>query len=164
MTLDDADRLLELLQNLSEEATKWSMAPYKLEWVQHWLKTPKLYHVAAEKGGKLIGFVCIEEWTHSRRKGNSYLGAYIHRDHEDTELLSILLQQVLDKARDKELHKVNAEIVAEHKTSFDALKRHGFQIEGRKRDSFHGEDNKYHDVVIMGKILDNMANTHTRSN
>jgi len=150
----DAGRLHRMLQSLSEETVKWGMAPYGLEWVEGWLNTPALIQAAAEYEGEVVGFACIEEWTHPRRRGNGYLGVYAHRDFHDTELQSRLVGLVLDEAFRKGLHKVNTETVSANAASVRLLGRHGFEVEGTRRDCFYGSDGCYYDTVVMGKILD----------
>ena len=149
----DAGRLHWMLLYLSEETLKWSMAPYKLEWVERWLNTPALIQLAAEHAGEIVGFACIEEWTHPKRRGTGYLGTYVHRDFQDTELLSRLVGLVLDEAKEKGLHKINTEFVSANAASMRLLGEHGFEVEGRKRDCFYGVDGLYYDTVIVGKIL-----------
>ena len=66
LTTGDTDRLLALLSQMPDEAQKWSMAPYRREWVERWLNTPTLIHFAAEHAGEIVGFVCIEEGSDER--------------------------------------------------------------------------------------------------
>ena len=155
LKLEDTDRLHDLLQNLSEEDHKWSMAPYKREWVQRWLNTPHLIQLAAEYTGELFGFVCVEEWTHPRLKGTGHLGAYVHRDYQDTDLLSTMIGFLLEKVKKKGLHKVNTEGVANNNALRIVLEEHGFYVEGRKRQCFYGVDGRYYDTLILGKIMNN---------
>ncbi|HEX9913646.1 MAG TPA: GNAT family protein [Candidatus Bathyarchaeia archaeon] len=154
LTPDDVDRLHNLLTNLSDDDAKWSMAPYQREWVQKWLNTPTLIQLAAEHSGELVGFVCVEEWTHPRRRGTGYLGAYVHRDYRSTGLLSEIVGRLLDKVKEKGLHKVDTEAVAENASTISVLEEQGFQVEGRKRECFYGADGRYYDTLIMGKVLD----------
>ncbi len=151
---EDAGRLHRMLQSLSQETMKWSMAPYQLEWVERWLNTPALIQVAAECEGDVVGFACIEEWTHPKRRGTGYLRIYVHRDFHDTELQSRLIRLVIDEACKKGLHKINTETVSANAASVRLLGRHGFEVEGTKRDCFYGLDGYYYDTVIMGKILE----------
>jgi RimJ/RimL family protein N-acetyltransferase len=153
LTHDDVDRLYDLLTNLSEDDTKWSMAPYQRDWVQRWLNTPTLIQLAAEHKGKIVGFSCIEAWAHPKRRGTGYLGAYIHKDYCDSGLLSSIIGFLLDKAKEKGLHKVNNDVVAENTSIISVLEGHGFQVEGRRRDSFYSADGRYHDTVMMGKVF-----------
>lgn len=154
LKLGDAGRLHRMLLNLSEETLRWSMAPYRLEWVERWLNTPALIQLAAVHAGDVVGFACIEEWTHPKRRGTGYLGIYVHRDFQDTELPSLLIRLILDEVKEKGLHKVNTELVSANAASMRLLEEHGFEVEGRKRDCFYGVDGLYYDTVIMGKILD----------
>jgi hypothetical protein len=68
LTPEDTDRLLAMLSRMPDEALRWSMAPYRREWVERWLNTPTLIHLAAEHADEIVGFVCIEKFTHLRRR------------------------------------------------------------------------------------------------
>jgi len=101
-----------------------------------------------------VAFVCIEAWSHPKRRGTGYLGAYIHKDCCDSELFSSIIGLLLDEVKERGLHKVNTEIVAENTSTMSVLEEHGFQVEGRKRDCFYSADGRYHDTLIMGKMID----------
>ncbi len=64
------------------------------------------------------------------------------------------MERVLESARRQGVHKVDAGAVAEDEEAISLLERFGFETEGRKRDDFLGEDGRYHDVLAMGRILD----------
>jgi RimJ/RimL family protein N-acetyltransferase len=49
---------------------------------------------------------------------------------------------------------MDAGAVADDEDTISLLERFGFETEGRKRDDFLGEDGRYHDVLAMGRILD----------
>jgi hypothetical protein len=49
---------------------------------------------------------------------------------------------------------VDAGAVAEDEYTIGLLGRYGFETEGRKRDDFLGEDGRYHNILAMGRILD----------
>ena len=154
LTSKDTDRLLGMLSQMSEEALRWSMAPYSREWVDKWLNTTTLIHLAAEHAGEIVGFVCIEAYTHPRRRGIGYLGTYFHKDYTGVGLETALLERVLESARGEGVHKVDAGAVADDEYTISLLEGFGFETEGRKRDDFLGEDGRYHDVLAMGRILD----------
>jgi RimJ/RimL family protein N-acetyltransferase len=154
LTPGDTDRLLAMLSLMSDEALRWSMAPYKREWVEKWLKTTALIQLAAEHADEIVGFVCIDKYTHPKRRGTSYLGAYFHRDFAGSGLENAMMKRILDSARQKEVHKVDAGAVADDEDTISLLEGFGFETEGRKRDDFFGEDGRYHDVLAMGRILD----------
>ena len=150
---EDDEKLFKLLQNLSDEDLKWSMSPYKREWIKRWLNTPTLTHLAGEHSGEVVCFVCVEENTHPRMKGIGYLGAYVHKDYANTDLLSNLLGMLLDQVENTGLHKLNTEEVSEHKNFITMFKSFGFIEEGRKIDWFYGPDEKYYDTIILGKVI-----------
>jgi len=153
LTPGDVERLYKLLVNLSDEDARWSMAPYRREWVERWLNTPTLIQLAAEHSGELSAFVCIEAWAHPKRRGTGYLGAYVHKDYRGSKLLSSMVGLILSEARERGLHRVETEVVAENVSALSVLEEHGCQVEGRKKDCFLGADGSYHDTLIMGKII-----------
>lgn len=73
LTSGDTDRLLGMLYQMPDEALRWSMAPYSRKWVDRWLNTPTLIHMVAEHTGEIVGFVCIDVYTHKKRRGIGYL-------------------------------------------------------------------------------------------
>lgn len=64
------------------------------------------------------------------------------------------MERILESAKNKGVHKVDAGAVADDEDTISLLKEFGFEIEGRKRNDFFGDDGRYHDVLAMGKILD----------
>jgi len=153
LTPEDTDRLLGMLCLMSDEALRWSMAPYKREWVDRWLNTPSLIQLAAEHAGQIVGFVCIEKYTHPKRRGIGYLGAYFHQDYVGTGLDTAMLECVLESARQEGVHKVDSGAVVDDEETVGLFEGFGFETEGRKRDDFFGDDGMYHDVLSMGRIL-----------
>ncbi len=150
----DTDRLLGMLSLMSDEALRWSMTPYKREWIDRWLNTPSLIQLAAEYAGEIIGFVCIEAYTHPRRRGIGYLGTYFHKDYTGIGLENTMLECVLESARREGVHKVDAGAVVDDEYTISLLKGFGFEIEGRKRDDFLGDEGRYYDVIVIGRVLD----------
>ncbi len=149
----DTNRLLAMLSQIPKEALRWSMAPYNREWVERWLNTPSLIHLAAERAGELVGFACIEVYSHPKRRGIGYLGTYFHREYTGVGLEIVMLERVLESARREGVHKVDAGAVVEDEDTIGLLRRFGFETEGRMRDDFFGDDWRYHDVLSMGRIL-----------
>jgi GNAT superfamily N-acetyltransferase len=85
---------------MPDEALRWSMAPYRREWVERWLNTPTLIHLAAEHDGEFVGFACIEAYAHPRRRGIGYLGAYFHRDYAGSGLEDAMMEHVKSAKRE----------------------------------------------------------------
>jgi RimJ/RimL family protein N-acetyltransferase len=154
LTPKDTDRLLGMLSQMTDEALRWSMAPYRREWVDRWLNTPSLIQLTAEHAGEIVGFVCVEAYTHPKRRGTGYLGTYFHKDYAGSGVENAMVERVLDSARKQGVHKVDAGAVADDEDTISLLEGFGFETEGRKRDDFFGEDGRYHDVLVMGMILD----------
>jgi len=44
-------------------------------------------------------------------------------------------------------------VVADNKPAVNLYRKFGFKIEGVRKDSYFGEDGKYHDDLVMGLLL-----------
>mgnify|MGYP000515863848 CR=1 FL=1 len=64
-----------------------------------------------------------------------------------------MMKRLLKLAREHGMHKITLYVVADNQIAIRLYQKFGFEIEGRIRDSFFGEDGKYHDMLVMGKIL-----------
>ena len=158
LTSEDVDGLYEMFASMSDEALRYGLPPYTRKRIESWLNTPSLIPVGAEHEGHIIGFTCIEKFTHSRLQGIGYLGIYFHQNFYGIGLEPQMMENLLDVARHQGVHKVNTEVAAEDEASISLLVKFGFETEGRKRDAYFGEDGMYYDIIVMGKILEPDAN------
>ena len=78
---------------------------------------------------------------------------YVHQDYQNQGLGTYLTRSILDEARCMGYHKVSLEVIAENIAGIKAYTKAGFVVEGRMKDDHFGDDEAYHDVVIMGIVL-----------
>ena len=158
ITPDDRENLTEMYATMSPEALRWGMPPYTPERIRRWLdRLPNLISLAAEHEGRIVGFATINKQTHPRRRGVGGYNIYLHQDYHDAGLGTAMTTIILQEARDQGLHKVNLEVVAENTIAVRVYEKTGFKVEGRIRDTYYGEDEAYHDTLMMGIILDEPA-------
>jgi RimJ/RimL family protein N-acetyltransferase len=78
---------------------------------------------------------------------------YLHQDFHKVGLGTALLTQLLKLARKEGLHRIGLHVVVDNKCAVHLYEKFEFKVEGVLRDSYFGEDGKYHDELSMGLIL-----------
>jgi len=81
------------------------------------------------------------------------LFVYIHQEYQNVGLGAALMNQAIALARERRLHRVELTVVADNHRAIRLYEKVGFQREGLKRENYLGEDEKYHDEIIMGILL-----------
>jgi RimJ/RimL family protein N-acetyltransferase len=64
-----------------------------------------------------------------------------------------MTEKLLKIAENEGIHKIELTVVADNKSATSLYKKFRFKVEGVSKDSFYGNDEKYHDIVHMGLIL-----------
>ncbi|MBA7618618.1 Mycothiol acetyltransferase [subsurface metagenome] len=155
LTPEDNEKIYEMFAAMSEEALRWSMAPYTRERIERWMSNiENLILLGAEHDRSLIGYAQLHRETHPRRRGMAELSVYLHQDYHGAGLGTAITQTLLQEARAQGVHKVNLGTVDENETAIRLFTKLGFEQEGRLRDCFYSDDNLYHDIIMMGLILD----------
>lgn len=154
LTTEDKEKLLEMFSSMSKEALRWSMAPYTREAIERWMNNiQNLVPLVAEHDNYIIGYASIYKFPHPRRKGNGDLLIYLHQDFHNVGLGTAMTELLLKLAEEHKMHRLSLYIVADNKIAKHLYEKFGFKLEGKMKDSFYEEDGKYHDMLIMGKIL-----------
>lgn len=153
--MEDKEKLIEMYESLSAEAVRWGMPPYTRENIEkNWLS--RLQHfipLVALHGEKIVGHAQIFSFPHPRRKGTGDLAMYLHQGFHNVGLGSIMLTELLRSAREEGMHRINLHVIADNEIAVHLYEKFGFKIEGVLRDSYYGEDERYHDELVMGLIL-----------
>ncbi|MFX1562450.1 MAG: GNAT family N-acetyltransferase [Promethearchaeota archaeon] len=151
---DDKDYLLEMFSSMSKEALKWGMPPYTKEVIERWMSNfENLIPLVAEYENRIVGYSAIFVYKHPRRKGGGDLGIYLHQDFHGVGLGTSMTEWLLMLAQEKGMHRITLQVVKDNRIAVRLYKKFGFKIEGKMRDAFFGEDGKYHDLLVLGKIL-----------
>jgi RimJ/RimL family protein N-acetyltransferase len=151
---DDKERLFVMFSTMSESALKWGMPPYTRERIERWFAAPQdMIGIAALDGDRAVGWCSIYKQPHPRRKGIGDLGIYLHQDFQGVGLGTAMTKQVLALAKEQGMHRIGLEVVADNKAAIVLYKKAGFRTDGKLGDAYFGDDNQYHDSLIMSRIL-----------
>ena len=154
LTIEDKEKLLEMFSSMSKEALRWSMTPYTREVIERWMNNiQNLISLVAEHDNRIVGYASILKFTHPRLKGNGDLLMYLQQDFHGVGLGTAMTELLLKLAKEHGMHRVRLYVVADNRIAVHLYKKFEFKIEGNMKDFFFGEDGKYHDMLIMGKIL-----------
>jgi RimJ/RimL family protein N-acetyltransferase len=153
--IEDKEKFIEMYESLSAEAVRWGMPPYSRERLEKgWLSNlQNLISIVAFYNDKIVGHAQIFKFSHPRLKATGDLVVYLHQDFHGVGLGTAMLSKLVELAKKEGLHKIGLTVVADNKLAINLYQRFGFKTEGIKRDAYFGEDEKYHDEIVMGLIL-----------
>lgn len=151
LKIDDRDRLLDLFSTMSEKALEWGMPPYSEETIDRWLSNfERLIPLVTIYENRIVGFAAIFKHMHSRERGVADLGIYLHQDFHKIGLGTIMSETILGIAKNQGLHRIGLHVVEDNVVAVNLYKKVGFVIEGTMRDAYFGQDEKYHNMLVMG--------------
>jgi RimJ/RimL family protein N-acetyltransferase len=154
LTPEDKENILMMFSSMADDTLRWSLPPYDEKWIDRTLSMIEiLIPLIAVHEDRIVGSCTIAKSRHARRKGVGDIGIFIHEDFHNIGLGTALMKCALDLARKQGLHRIWLEVVEENKSALHLYEKIGFEIEGRLRSSFLGDDDKYHDSLIMGILL-----------
>lgn len=151
---EDFESLVGMFQGLNKETLRFGLPPYDRARLERW--TANLGRdilLVALDGKRVVGVAAIVGSALFGLRGIGTFITYIHQDYQNQGLGTQLTKSILEEARKKEFHRVSLEVVAENTAAVRAYEKAGFVYEGRLKDTFYGEDGKYHDTLAMGIIL-----------
>lgn len=150
----DKERLVEMYASLSSEAVRWGMPPYTREVIDRWTSNlQNLTILVAFYDDRIVGHAQLYKFPHSRRKGMCDLVIYLHQGFHNQGLGTAMLTELIQQARNERLHRINLHVIADNKLAVHLYEKFGFKTEGTMKDSYLGDDGKYHDELVMGLIL-----------
>jgi ribosomal-protein-alanine N-acetyltransferase len=100
---------------------------------------------------RVVGLTGLASWEkyHSRAE----IGYDLRRDHWGRGLATDALRAVLTFAFTRlNLHRVEAQTIADNHASTKLLQRLGFQLEGMRREHSWEEDGTFHDSAVYGLL------------
>jgi ribosomal-protein-alanine N-acetyltransferase len=159
LTLSDAEAIFvfwsdpEVQKYNAEPIQHLSQAQSLLEeWGAEYLAQTNLYWgVALRQSNLVVGAVEFHHWNryhHKAEIGYSLAHAYWGRG-----IASEALQAIFSFGFDRmELHRIEANTIADNFPSVRLLERLGFQREGTRRESSWEDDGTYHDSALYGLL------------
>jgi RimJ/RimL family protein N-acetyltransferase len=152
--VEDKDKLIEMYGSLSDEALRWGMPPYSREVIEKWYgNIQNLIALVAFDVDRIVGHAQILKFLHPRRKDSGDLIIYLHQDFHNRGLGTVMLGRLLESAREQGMHRISLHVIADNRRAVHVYQKLGFKIEGTMKDSYFGEDRKYHDELMMGLLL-----------
>ena len=154
LTPEDKDNILKMFSSMSHDSLRWSLPPYDEDWIDRKLANiENSIPLVAVHEKRIVGSCTIRKSRHTRRKGVGDIGIFLHQDFHNVGLGTDMMKLVLDLAKRQGLHRIGLEVIEGNKAAIRLYEKIGFEVEGRVRSSFIGEDDKYHDSIIMGLML-----------
>lgn len=154
LSADDRTDLVSFFASLSPQAVQWALPPYDEGRVDRWISNlENLIALVAVHGQSIIGYAWIARATHLRRQGVCDLAIYLHQDFQNDGLGTAMLSRLLDLAEKDGQHRVTLHVVADNKIAVPLYKKLGFKAEGLMEGTYLGEDNRYHDELVMGLVF-----------
>ena len=154
LEVSDADKLLHMFSTMSDDALEWGMPPYTEETINRWMSNiEKLIPLIAVFNEKIVGYASVFRHMHSRERGVSDMGIYLHQDFHGVGLGTVMTETILVIAKEQELHRIGLHVVEDNIAAVELYKKLGFMIEGTMRDAYYGADGKYHNMLVMGIVF-----------
>jgi RimJ/RimL family protein N-acetyltransferase len=154
-TLDDVDRLLELLVAVAGEG-RWigTEAPVDLEArrrrIAEGVEDPATVSLVAEAGGAPIGQLVL----HLAPYGVAELGMLVAAGWRGRGVGSALLAEGIEQARKAGAHKLALQVWPHNAAAIALYERFGFRREGLLRRHYRRRSGELWDAVVMGLPLD----------
>jgi putative acetyltransferase len=150
----DTDKLLDMFSKMSDKALEWGMPPYTRETIDRWVSNiERLIPLVAVFNEKIVGYAAVFKHTHSRERGVSDMGIYLHQDFHGVGLGTAMTETILSIAKQEGLHRIGLHVVEDNVAAVKLYKKLGFVIEGTIRDAYYGADGKYHNMLVMGIVF-----------
>jgi len=156
LVCEDKKGIAEFFASMSTKALEWGMPPYTDERISRWISNiENLIALVAVYDKLIVGYAGINKDTHERRKGLGDLAMYLHQDFQNSGLGTAMLSRLLNLAKKEGLHRIGLHVIADNKIAIHLYEKFGFRREGILKESYFGQDKRYHDELVMGLILSN---------
>jgi RimJ/RimL family protein N-acetyltransferase len=151
---EDKEALVSMYASMSPEAIKWGLPPYDRPRIERW--TTDLTNnitLLARLGERIVGHLQLFRIPFERRKGMGEVFIYIHQDFQNIGLGTMMMKRAIELAKDRGFHRLGLTVVADNHRAIKVYEKVGFKKEGMARETFYGDDHRYHDEVEMGLLL-----------
>jgi putative acetyltransferase len=154
LVYEDKKGIVEFFASLSTKALEWGNPPYTDEVVDRWISNlENMMALVAVYDRRIVGLAMIGKGTRERRRGVGDLAMYLHQDFQNAGLGTAMLSRLLNLAEKEGLHRIGIRVVADNKIAIRLYEKFGFRGEGILKESYFGQDKRYHDELVMGLVL-----------
>jgi putative acetyltransferase len=141
---------------MSTKALEWGNPPYTDEVVDRWVSDlENMIALVAVYDKRIVGLAMIGKGTRERRRGVGDLAMYLHEDFQNEGLGTAMLSRLLNLTEKEGLHRIGLHVIADNKIAIHLYEKFGFRREGILKESYFGQDKRYHDELVMGLVLSN---------
>jgi len=150
----DKEALVAMYASMSPDAIKWGLPPYDRARIERW--TSDLTNnitLLARSEDRVVGHLQMFRIPFERRKGVADLFIYIHQDFQNLGLGTLMMKKAIEVAKERGFHRLGLTVVADNHRAIKVYEKVGFKKEGVARETFYGDDHRYHDEVEMGILL-----------
>ena len=151
---EDKEALVSMYASMSPEAIKWGLPPYDRPRIERW--TTDLTNnitLLARLGERIVGHLQLFRIPFERRKGVGEVFIYIHQDFQNIGLGTMMMKKAIELGKERGFHRLGLTVVADNHWAIKVYEKVGFKKEGIARETFYGDDHRYHDEVEMGLLL-----------
>ena len=156
-----AATLINFLKTVCDETDFLSQAPDEVTFTEEeekeFLKKinadPKSLMILAEVNGELAGNCSLTIGEKRRNAHRATMGIALYEKYWGLGIGKLLVQAVIDTARQKGIDYLELEVVADNARAIDLYERMGFETIGCLPDAIRWEDGSSHDLLTMRKVL-----------
>ncbi len=151
---EDKEALVAMYASMSPEAIKWGLPPYDRARIERWNSDlTNNITLIARLEERIVGHLRLFRIPFERRKGVGEVLIYIHQDFQNLGLGTRMMRKAIELAKEQGFHRIGLTVVADNHNAIKVYEKVGFKKEGVARETFYGDDHRYHDEVEMGMIF-----------
>jgi RimJ/RimL family protein N-acetyltransferase len=151
---EDKEALVAMYASMSPEALKWGLPPYDRARIERWnFDLTNNITLIARLEERIVGHLRLFRIPFERRKGVGEVLIYIHQDFQNLGLGTGMMKKAIELAKERGFHRIGLTVVADNHSAIKVYEKVGFKKEGIARETFYGDDHRYHDEVEMGILL-----------
>jgi hypothetical protein len=120
---EDKEGLVSMYASMSPEAIKWGLPPYDRARIERW---------TSDLANRIILIARLEEKIVGHLQ---------------------MMKKAIELAKERGFHRIGLTVVADNHRAIKVYEKVGFKKEGIARETFYGDDHRYHDEVEMGLLL-----------
>ena len=151
---EDKETLVTMYASMSPEAIKWGLPPYDRARIEYWNSDlTNNITLIARLEERIVGHLRLFRIPFERRKGVGEVLIYVHQDFQNLGLGTRMMRKAIELAKEQGFHRIGLTVVADNHSAIKVYEKVGFKKEGIARETFYGDDHRYHDEVEMGILL-----------
>ena len=156
----DASSLLEYFEivnleskNLLREPGEYTFTVHdERNFIRRVLKSNNEYMAVVFFDDEIIGSIGFRSNHLKRITHRGSLGMSVRKDFNNLGLGSIMMEHIIEKAKEMEKTKLELEVRSDNINAIHLYEKFGFELEGTIKSGFF-VDGKYVDLLFMGKLL-----------